>query len=135
MDADWVLKRLVEELTADVRDLYAEDGTLKPAKDWPEVWQRGLVTHIQTTELYAKDHTGKPVVIGRTKDVTFADRVKRIELLGRHIAVQAFKERIAVGVDAPLRAFFEQISGQSIRPASEMRTIEHAPEPETEGDA
>ena len=56
------------------------------------------------------------------KDITLADRVKRIELLGRHINVQAFKESVAIGTDAPLRALFDQIAGQAIRPA-----IEHDP--------
>lgn len=123
VDADFVLKRLVEEIDARVTDLYDADGVMLHPSEWPDVWQRGLVTHIQTTELFGpKDpKTGKATVIGRLKDVTFADRVKRIELLGRHIAVQAFKERVTVGVDAPLRELFNQIAGQSIRPAGENR--------------
>ena len=31
MDADWVMKRLVAELEANVRDLYDADGVLLPA--------------------------------------------------------------------------------------------------------
>ena len=73
---------------------------------------------------------GRPKVIGHLKDVMFADRVKRIELLGRHITIQAFKERVSIGVDAPLRALFDQIKGQSIRPTEEIRTIEHIPNEE-----
>lgn len=134
VDADWVMKRLIEELNADVADIYDENGVLKDAKDWPDVWRRGLVTHIQTTELYGGTENGKPKVIGRMKDVTLADRVKRIELLGRHINVQAFKERVSIGVDAPLRALFDQIKGQAIRPADEMRTIEHMPDARTHED-
>lgn len=129
-----MLTRLLGELTAKVADLYAEDGSLLHPRDWPDVWQHGLVTHIQTTQLYGPPDpkTGKPTVIGQLKDVTFADRVKRIELFGRHINIQAFKEKVAVGVDAPLRALFDQISGQSVRPQAENRVIEHLP---NEGEA
>lgn len=127
VDADWVMKRLVEELNADQADLYDDNGVLKHPSEWPDVWRRGLVTHIQTTELYGGTENGRPKVIGQLKDVTFADRVKRIELLGRHISVQAFKERVSIGIEAPLRALFDQIKGQSVRPAEEMRTIEHQP--------
>jgi phage terminase small subunit len=123
VDADFVLRRLTEEIDAKVEDLYDADGVMLHPSQWPAPWQRGLVTHIQTTELYGPrdPKTGKMTVIGHLKDVVLADRVKRLELLGRHIAVQAFRERVVVGVDAPLRALFDQISGQSIRPAIENR--------------
>ena len=104
VDADWVLRRLGRGARGRCADLYDEDGTLKPANDWPEVWRAGWSRTSRPPSSTAKDHTGKPVVIGRMKDVTFADRVKRIELLGRHIAVQAFKERVQIGVGcAPSR--------------------------------
>ena len=45
VDSDFVLRRLLEEVNADARDLYAPDGTLLPVPQWPEVWRRGLVTH------------------------------------------------------------------------------------------
>jgi phage terminase small subunit len=126
--ADFVLTRLVDELDARVADIYGADGCLLPVHEWPEVWQRGLVTSIQTTELY----NGKER-IGQAKSVVFADRVKRLELLGRHISVQAFRDKVQVGLDDPLQALFAQIKGQAIRPTIDAQPIRPALTDESEG--
>ena len=42
VDADWVLRRLFEELTADVNDILNPDGSVKPVCDWPKIWRTGL---------------------------------------------------------------------------------------------
>ena len=130
MDADWVLRRLVEELTADVNDILNPDGSVKPVCDWPKIWRTGLVSGIRINELYEAGQTGKQGVIGHMKDLQFSDRIKRIELLGRHISVQAFRERVALSTDDPLKKLYAQIAGQAIRPA-----IEHQAEGQNEGDA
>jgi phage terminase small subunit len=137
VDADWVLRRLQAELEADASDLFADDGMLKPVAQWPQIWRRGMVTALRVTQLYEKDGTGKNIEIGVVKDVQFADRTRKIELLGKHVAIGAFKERVALGTDDPLKKLYEQIAGQAIRPAGEIQTIEHQPQPdpETEGDA
>jgi phage terminase small subunit len=122
MDADAVLNRLAEELAADVNDLFEEDGRIKPTNQWPMAWRRGLVAGVKVNELWEVDEkTGKKRPVGVTKELVFSDRTKRIELLGRHINVQAFKEKVQLGVDDPLRRLFEQIAGQSVRPAIELQ--------------
>jgi phage terminase small subunit len=131
VDADWVLKRLVEELTADVNDILNPDGSVKPVCDWPKIWRTGLVSGIRINELYEFDRTGKQGVIGHMKDLQFSDRIKRIELLGRHIAIGAFRDKVAVSTDDPLKKLYAQIQGQAIRPAVEHQ---HQPDAETEGD-
>src|SRR5690242_16785247 len=35
VDADWIMQRLVEEITADAGDLYDDQGALLPVKQWP----------------------------------------------------------------------------------------------------
>ena len=90
VDADWVLKRLNLEATADLADLYDEAGGLRPVHEWPLIWRQGLVAGIEAVE--EKDHEGR--VIGVVKKVKLSDRIKRIELIGKHVGVQAFKERI-----------------------------------------
>jgi phage terminase small subunit len=129
IDADWVMVRLLEELQADAADLFDEQGTLKKPHEWPKVWRRGLISGIRTTELYSKDSEGRNVVIGHLKDVAFFDRTKRIELLGKHVNVQAFREKLQVGVDDPLKELFRQISGQSVRPTIEHREDEKLEQP------
>ena len=46
--ADWVLKTLAEEKRADLADLFDDDGSLKPVKDWPMVWRQGLVVGVES---------------------------------------------------------------------------------------
>ena len=49
LDAAWVLRRLHEEVTADIAALYDESGNkLLPVHEWPEVFRTGLVNGIDT---------------------------------------------------------------------------------------
>lgn len=131
VDADWLLKRLADEAFADIADIYNDDGSLKPVKEWPMVWRTGLITGIETVafngdsgdvdeELEPQGHGGalkrakKPdAVIHKVK---LADRSKRLELIGRHVDVQAWKDRKVVSADEPLTLLFQQIAGQAIKP-------------------
>ncbi len=88
IDADWVLKRLAGEATADLAELYDKNGGLKPIADWPLVWRQGLVAGLDVDEEFAD---GKK--LGQVTKMKLSDRIKRIELIGRHVDVQAFAER------------------------------------------
>lgn len=88
IDAAWLLTRLAAEAEADLSDLYDEDGRLLPVKDWPLIWRQGLVSGVKT----AVSEDGVAFV-----DVKVSDRIKRLELIGRHISVQAFKDQVQVG--------------------------------------
>lgn len=92
IDADWVLKRLAAEAEADMADLYNEEtGALKPIHEWPEIWRQGLVAGVEVEELF--DGAGSDRVhIGRVRKVRLDSRIKRLELIGKHIGVQAFKD-------------------------------------------
>jgi phage terminase small subunit len=92
IDADWVLRRLAEEADADIADIYADDGSLKPVKDWPGVWRKGLVSGLDVEEVSAGAETTR-----RVSKVKLSDRLKRIELIGKHIGVQAFRDQVGVG--------------------------------------
>jgi len=87
-DADWVLRRLVEEAEAKVSDLFFDDGSMRPVSEWPDVWQQGLVTGINVQETHVE---GKKV--GQTVKLKLSDRIRRIELIGKHIDVGAFADR------------------------------------------
>lgn len=91
VDAAWVLQRLSEEAEADVADLY-DDGRLRPIAEWPLIWRKGLVAGIEIEE--EKDSKG--IVTGYIKKLRLSDRIKRIELIGKHCAVQAFREQVAL---------------------------------------
>ncbi|HCT5877703.1 TPA: terminase small subunit [Morganella morganii] len=86
VDADYVLKRLVEIDQMDVADILLSNGEIKPIKDWPKVW-RITLSGIDVTEM-AGDATGL------LKKIKWPDKVKNLELLGKHISVQAFREQV-----------------------------------------
>lgn len=89
IDADWVLRRLAEEAQADVADLYNDDGGLKPVKEWPLIWRQGLVAGLDVEEI-----TVEGTFIGNVRKLKLSDRIKRLELIGKHVGVQAFRDQV-----------------------------------------
>lgn len=89
IDAAWLLSRLAEESTADIADLYDDHGGLKPVKEWPLIWRQGLVAGLDVEEIREEG-----AVVGIIRKVKLSDRVKRLELIGRHIDVGAFKDKV-----------------------------------------
>jgi phage terminase small subunit len=90
IDAGWVQKRLAAEAEADIADIYDEHGGLKPIREWPLIWRQGLVQGIETEEIRGTDGS----VLGMARKIKLDSRIKRTELLGRHVAVQAFKDQV-----------------------------------------
>lgn len=96
INAAWVLKRLRDEAEADVAELYGDDGQLLPVDEWPLIWRRGLITGLDVEIIRAPDGTE----MGILKKIKISDRVRRLELIGKHVDVKAFEERVAVtGLD------------------------------------
>ncbi|KFI27749.1 hypothetical protein CN97_00800 [Haematobacter massiliensis] len=89
VDADWVLSRLSDEATADLADILDEAGAIKPVKDWPLIWRQGLVAGVDVHEEIVEG-----VKVGQTVKVKLSDRIKRIELIGKHVSVGAFKDQV-----------------------------------------
>jgi phage terminase small subunit len=91
IDADWLLRRLADEAVADMADLYDASGNLKPIADWPLIWRQGLVAGIESATEKAGDEAKDVTVVRKVK---LTDRGRRLELIGRHIDVQAFRDRV-----------------------------------------
>src|SRR6185369_10974314 len=90
-DAEFVLQRLVAEVNADLSDLYTNDGDLKPISEWPKVWRQGLVVGVEVEALFAGSGEERKQV-GHVKKIKLSDRLRRLELIGKHIRVNAFQE-------------------------------------------
>ncbi|QPT15221.1 terminase small subunit [Serratia rubidaea] len=98
--ADYVLKRLVEIDELDLTDIMNDDLTLKPLSEWPKAW-RQFMTGVKVAELFEGQGDDKQM-IGVLKSIKWPDKVKNLELIGKHVDVQAFKERVDVNVNVTL---------------------------------
>lgn len=87
IDADYVLKRLVEIDEMDVLDILEESGGVKAISEWPKAW-RTLISGLDVSELMSDD----AVIV--LKKIKWPDKVKNLELIGKHVEVQAFKDKI-----------------------------------------
>lgn len=77
VDADYVLQRLVEIDQLDLADIFDGDGKMLPIGQWPLIW-RQMVKEVDTK-------TGK---------VKFHDKLRALELIGKHVNVNAFREQV-----------------------------------------
>ena len=93
IDAAWVLSRLAAEVDADIADIYGEAGDLLPVAEWPLIWRTGLIVGLDTEEIEVEG-----VKVGIVRKIKQSDRIKRLELIGRHVGVQAFKDVVDVSV-------------------------------------
>lgn len=95
IDSDYVLKRLAEIDQMDVADILNDDMSLKAISEWPKVW-RNFLSGFELAELF--DGRGdEREQIGVLKKIKWPDKIKNLELLGKHTAVRAFeKEEVTV---------------------------------------
>ncbi|MBI6912487.1 terminase small subunit [Pseudomonas juntendi] len=77
VDADYVLQRLTEIDQLDLVDIFDLDGKLMPVRQWPLIW-RQMVKEVDMK-------TGK---------VKFHDKLRALELIGKHVNVNAFREQV-----------------------------------------
>lgn len=85
IDAAYVLKRLVEIDQMDVLDIMDDQMKIRPVNEWPKVW-RQYVVNLENLELSDGE--------GCFKKIKWPDKVKNLELLGRHVSVGAFKDKV-----------------------------------------
>lgn len=101
VDSDWVLAKLGHMFDADIADLF-EHGTnrLRPVHQWPEIWRKS-VQSVKVREIWS-GRGDEREQIGEVVDAKLIDKLKAIELIGKHTDVKAFTERLEVATDAQL---------------------------------
>lgn len=92
INADYVLNRLVEIDQMDVLDIMDDKMNLKAVREWPRVWRQYL-SGFDVAEMFEGGGDDRKMV-GVLKKIKWPDKVKNLELLGKHVGVQAFKERV-----------------------------------------
>jgi phage terminase small subunit len=90
IDADHVLRRLAEIDDMDVADILNADGSIKPVKDWPKVWRRSI-SGMDVSEIFSGAGDDKALA-GLLKKIKLPDKLKNLELMGKHVSVGAFKD-------------------------------------------
>jgi len=94
VSADYVLNRLVEIDQMDVIDILNDDMSIKPVSEWPKVWRQYL-TGFELADMFEGRGDEKELV-GILKKIKWPDKVKNLELIGKHVDVNAFKDRVEV---------------------------------------
>ena len=93
VSADYVLMRLVEIDQMDVLDILNDDGSLKPIREWPKIWRTTLSGFDLSSTIM---NMGEDSIETILKKIKWPDKVKNLELIGKHVDVNAFKERLEV---------------------------------------
>jgi len=113
---NWARRRIMAEVqriaTLDLRQAYAEDGSLLPVKDIPVEVARAIES-IETEELFAGHGLDRDKV-GVVRKVKFTSKLRALELMGKQLAM--FVERAEVSHKASLEDILE--------------SMHHQPEPE-----
>lgn len=93
LSADKVLQEIAKIAFVDIRDLFTEDGDIKPVSEWNET----LAASVAGLEIEAlfEGFGQDRQQIGKTKKIKMNDKLKALELLGRHLVL--FKDKIEVG--------------------------------------
>lgn len=77
VDSDYVLQRLTAIDQMDLAEIHGDDGKLLPIKQWPIIW-RQMVKEVDMK-------SGK---------VKFHDKLRALELIGKHVNVNAFRDQV-----------------------------------------
>ena len=102
VDADWLLKRLHREAMADMADIYDTAGNLLPIQEWPIEWRQGLVSGFET--VHEREGSGDDARRMLVRKIKLADRTAILDKIGRHVGVQAFKDRIEAKLEITMTA-------------------------------
>jgi phage terminase small subunit len=93
IDAAYVLQRHKEIDQLDILDIVTEDlSGVRPLSEWPKAW-RISINAIDIADLFDHSNGGKELS-GLIKKIKWPDKVKNLELLGKHTDVNAYKETV-----------------------------------------
>jgi len=111
IDAVYVLNRLKDIAEMDALDILNSDGEIKPIREWPKVWRQ----MISGVEVLNNPDTG--IVL---KKIKWPDKIRNLELIGRHVGVGAFKDKLELSGEVSL-------VGDKLRKRKREEAKQHAP--------
>src|SRR5262249_35228854 len=90
--ADTILRDLDEMRRANLKDCLDENGRYKPFPEWPDALAR-MVVGIELEQKCQREGDAM-VAVAHILKVRFSDRLRILELIGRHVNVRAFTPAI-----------------------------------------
>jgi phage terminase small subunit len=84
IDQDWVVRRLARIADLDLRKLFSEDGVLRPIHELPE----DVASAISSVDVVKRKGDAEEY------RVRLPDRIRSLDLLGRHLGM--FRDRVEV---------------------------------------
>jgi len=110
--SDEILSELLKSALSDVRELFDDNGILKEAKDWPDHIARAVssiqIEEIKEWDFEAREHKFK----GYTKKIKLWDKIKALELLGKHLKL--FQDNITVKLTTDIITRMESAKQRTI---------------------
>ncbi|WP_187993597.1 terminase small subunit [Vibrio harveyi] len=94
IDADYILDCHREINEMDFMDILNDDMSLKPLTTWPKPW-RLYLTGAEIAELF-EGQGDEREMIGILKKIKVVDKLKNLELMGKHVSVGAYSNRIDI---------------------------------------
>lgn len=92
IDADYVLKRLVEIDDLDVIDIMLDDlSAFKPLSEWPKAWRTSISGIDMKRMIQMEGDTPIDTVIEKIK---WPDKTKNLDMIGKHVSVRAWEKEV-----------------------------------------
>lgn len=104
LDAERVLRPLLEILEVDLGDVFDEGGSVRPLKELAPALRRTL-SSIEVEELDGR--------VGRAVKVRSWDKVRAAELLGKHLRLWTDKSEVTGSDGQPLVVEIRKLSGDA----------------------
>ena len=97
VDASYILKRLRQIDELDVLDIFDDEFRMRPLGEWPKAWRQSISGIDVSSLRKVMASGGDPEVLEEViKKIKWPDKTKNLELLGKHVDVQAFKDKVDV---------------------------------------
>lgn len=99
VDADYVVRRMLEIDQMDLLDIVTDSLELRPVSEWPRAWRQYL-NGFDLAEMFEGRGDDRQMV-GILKKIKWPDKVKNLELLAKHLGM--FSPRGHDELDAELK--------------------------------
>ena len=109
-DRETIMGQLRDMVAASPRELFTDDGRLKPVNEWPER-AAALVAGFEVHEDLGKvdpdeDEDGAAMAVGRVAKVKLVDPLRKLELMGKELGL--FKNKVEVSGKVTLAMLVEE---------------------------